>query len=190
MSGWDELRDRVRQHGGELTKRGSDLLVDRLRDEAGPTLRPETIQLSTPQFTPERWSTTLTVTGVGTVWQWQTGDPANPFEPHHAAELDGAIFDESNYLEVLAKDPGVFPTGNTFWFPGDHSGCTCVAANLSGDDPFNPGGVRTTATTLRLPGGATATVTRGPATVGLVPEWWAQIVNPQGWREALEDVMA
>lgn len=189
MDGVAELRDRVRVRGYDVSKAAADLLVDRMTAEAGPTLRPEWVRLDAPRFRPERWTVRLEVTAIGSVWQWQTGDPATPFDPHHDAALDGVQFDDTNWRDVLAKDPGVFPVGNMFWFPGDHRGCQCEAVTVVGDEAFNPDGARTSSSSVRLPGGGTVTATRSPDTVRLVPAWWADVVNGPGWAAAVEDVI-
>lgn len=53
------------------------------------------------------------------------GEPGKPFPPHEA--LDGVTYDDSTRSDVLAKDPGEFPYGNTEWDYGDHDSCLCFA---------------------------------------------------------------
>jgi hypothetical protein len=185
-AGYDELRDRVRQRGYDLTKNAADLLVDRLQEAAGDGLRPEAVRLTTPVFSPNRWSVDLAVTSVGTTWQWVYGDSPHPFDPH--VDLDGVTFDLTTYLDVLAKDPGDFPEGTSFWYPGDHSGCSCVAAPVIGTDAFDPTGQGGTTTSLRV-GRSTVTITReAQAPDQIVPDWWQNEVSPEKWAAALEDV--
>lgn len=55
-------------------------------------------------------------------WQWSTGMPANPFEPHQ--RLDGVVFDR--WDDERLRNPGSFP-GGAYLAPGDHRGCQCSA---------------------------------------------------------------
>lgn len=60
--------------------------------------------------------------GYATVgWEWATGAPSRPFEPHRS--LEGVQFtDWSDPQLASAGWPGF-----GFYFPGDHKGCTCDA---------------------------------------------------------------
>ncbi len=53
-------------------------------------------------------------------YEWEHGPSLKPFEPHLA--LDGVDFN-SFEDERLANTEG-WPD-NSFYMPGDHSGCTC-----------------------------------------------------------------
>lgn len=64
--------------------------------------------------------------GVGSNgYTWLYGDSATrtrPFQDHE--DLDGIEF-LSYDDDQLAKDPGDFPYGSSWYYPGDHEGCQC-----------------------------------------------------------------
>ena len=76
----------------------------------------------------------------GRTWEWTTGDPKRPFEPHQ--ELDGLVFTDDDIADVLGKDPEEFPYGNTTWFPSDHVGCECSVQRVWGDNTALAASVR------------------------------------------------
>ncbi len=60
------------------------------------------------------------------VVQWECGDPARPFPPHH--DLCGTVTEWADYAGTYQSDASGFPRGETYWFPGDHTGCECSYA--------------------------------------------------------------
>lgn len=57
-------------------------------------------------------------------YEWEHGSMTqNPFEPH--LDLDGTVFPTFD-SEALANT-GDFPSGQAYFFPGDHGGCGCDA---------------------------------------------------------------
>jgi hypothetical protein len=71
----------------------------------------------------------LTTAGATkTGYEWVHGPSINSFEPHE--ELDGVDF-ESFDSEALANNSG-WPD-NSYYFPGDHQGCTCDFVPLYGE---------------------------------------------------------
>ncbi len=56
-------------------------------------------------------------------YEWVHGSPMLPFEPHE--DLDGTQF--ATWDDDALANSGDWPDGSYF-FPGDHAGCTCDAA--------------------------------------------------------------
>lgn len=64
-------------------------------------------------------------------WEWLTGDPARPFEPHQA--LDGVRFLDWQDPVLSVTDDAAW-LGTSHLYPGDHDGCACWVAPVFGDD--------------------------------------------------------
>lgn len=183
------LRDLVTARGADITSGGVAVLAGRVRD-AARDIASDAVTTGPVVLSGSVWGTSIGVNWPTTVWQWVTGDPSHPFDPHHDADLDGATFDATSWRETLAKDPGVFPEGNDFWFPGDHPGCRCTIETVLGTDPPPVGpGSTPTSRTVRA-GGVTVTLTKDNRPVGtatFVPDWWASVVTDEGWASALTE---
>lgn len=52
---------------------------------------------------------------------WEHGPSIKPFEPH--LELDGVVF--TAWDDPQLENTGGFPSGQSFFIPGDHVGCMC-----------------------------------------------------------------
>jgi len=59
---------------------------------------------------------------VMNAFEWRTGFPSQPFEPHQ--RLSGVVF--RNWDDPQLENHGTYPRTTHFW-PGDHRGCQCVA---------------------------------------------------------------
>lgn len=63
-------------------------------------------------------------------WEWFTGAPTRPFEPHQ--DLDGVRFLDWQD-DVLRAPAEAAWLGREFLIPGDHDGCQCQAAPVFGE---------------------------------------------------------
>lgn len=54
---------------------------------------------------------------------WDCGSPARPFPPHQ--DLCGTETMWTSYEATFASAAGDFPSGESYWYPGDHVGCMC-----------------------------------------------------------------
>lgn len=179
------LKQRVLARGEELTGAAGLIMVGRLLEAAGDGLQRDRIALTGPDLDGTRFVDAIAIDQTVTTWTWVYGskdERGNPFDPWHT-DLDGAVFDETNYLTEL--DNGGFFSAREYWYPKDHKGCLCRVENVSGDAVF-PGADGDTST-VRL-GGYVIEVQRDQSVIRAdVPPFWSSTVNAAGWLSALQE---
>lgn len=189
----DAIRARIRQRGIDMVELAGQIIVAALYDAAGPAL-PDGAVLQSISAGPDRVTLRLTadtrVTEGTTVWTWRTGEPEHPFHPHQ--RLDGVVFDEGNWRDVLAADDGGADwPGQPWYYPGDHRGCQCVAEIVLGTLVFDPQGLDAQPIIVSAFG---QQILVAPAaeqrTTAAAPAWWTATLTVEAWQAALREASA
>lgn len=133
MADLSSLRAAIEKRAEDLVDTASADVERQLLVAAGDALPPGALSLGPVETNGDTVSVLVSADYAVTVWIWvHNHTPPNDFPPHLA--LDGVTFDENNWPEVLAAEPGQYP-GGAFYVPGDHEGCFPAGTVVSGPVP-------------------------------------------------------
>ena len=184
----DDLRRKLRERGLAVSRLATEILRQQVLAAAGPNV-PEGVVTTTDSY-PVANDILSQIRAdppldAGTIWQWDVGSPACPFEPHQA--LAGAVFDMTDWRVALSKDLDEYPRGNRYWLPQDHVGCQCSVEIVLGSVIFDAVALDASPFTVRAFGQTVLVTPAAPGTTQEIPDWWLASVTPEAWSEAVRE---
>lgn len=185
MADLSALRQRVIDRGEQLVETAGAIIEQEMRDAAGPGLTPDALERDAVTFDEPIVSTTLRSDVTITTWVWvHNHQPPNDFPPHVA--LDGTTFDENDWRDVLAKDPGDVPFGDAFYYPQQIEGCQCEVDIVSGDLVFDAQGLDASPQVISAFGQQILVTPAAPERSDEAPAWFSEVATQEAWTEALQ----
>lgn len=185
MADTSALRAALTQRAEELVETAAADIERQLLAAAGDALPTGALEVGNVSTQGDVSSVEVRADYTVTVWQWVHHHvPPYDFPPHLA--LDGVTFDETNWPEILAADPGEYPSTD-YYVPGDHEGCLCEIINVIGDLVFDYGQSGGPPIVVSAFGQDVLVAPPAGQTTDEVPAWWAEVLTPEGWTQALLD---